>query len=149
MAPTLATYHAPGLGLLQTEGMRAAVESVNYVCALPRLTDGPRGDGHHVLVLPGLMAGDKSTLGLRHVLNLRGYRPHTWRQGLNIGPTHPTMAGLTRRLGTLYVRGNRPVSVVGWSLGGILGEPASRRIPQPGVGSRAASGPGGVQLTCR
>lgn len=129
MTQTLASYTAPNIGLLQTEAVRAGFEFTRYLCALPRLSEGPPGDGHHVLVLPGLMAGDPSTLALRHLIRARGYVPHGWGRGLNIGPTLPRMEGLVSRLGALYERDNAPVSLVGWSLGGVLARELARSNP--------------------
>ena len=45
----------------------------------------PRGDGHPVLVLPGLAAGDASTALLRRFLRSRGYAASGWGQGINLG----------------------------------------------------------------
>jgi hypothetical protein len=51
------------------------------------LTDGgaAKGDGHPVLVLPGLMAGDDSTMPLRIFLKGRGYAVSGWGLGVNRG----------------------------------------------------------------
>ena len=46
----------------------------------------PSGDGHAVLVFPGLGASDISTLALRRFLKQQGYQAHGWNQGLNLGP---------------------------------------------------------------
>jgi hypothetical protein len=46
------------------EGRRALTEFGAFLNALPLLHLTPRGDGHPVLVIPGLMAGDDSTLPL-------------------------------------------------------------------------------------
>jgi hypothetical protein len=56
------------------------------VTALPWLRLVPRGDGHPVLVLPGLVASDRSTRLLRHFLAGRGYEVHGWGLGRNYGP---------------------------------------------------------------
>lgn len=115
---------------LLCEQLRAVGESAAFLAALPALSVGPRGDGHRVLVLPGLMAGDLTTVGLRHVLRARGYRPHAWRLGTNIGPTRSIHDGLVRRLAELSDDGAEPVSIIGWSLGGILARELARRHPE-------------------
>lgn len=122
-------YRAPRSSLL-CEQLRACAETGAFLAALPALSVGPRGDGHRVLVLPGLMADDLTTVGLRHVLRVRGYRPHAWRLGTNIGPTRHIHDGLVRRLAELSADGERPVSIVGWSLGGILARELARRHPE-------------------
>ena len=44
-----------------------------------------RGDGHPVLVLPGLLADDGSTHALRSFLNSHGYMARGWKLGRNFG----------------------------------------------------------------
>ncbi len=89
---------APPLGLLAAEGSRAAAELGLYLAARPALACAPRGDGHPVLVLPGLGAGDLSTRVLRRYVRTRGYHVHRWRLGRNVGPTQQIVDGLTERV---------------------------------------------------
>ncbi|GAA4759663.1 esterase/lipase family protein [Actinomycetospora chibensis] len=101
------------------------------VTALGRsvLRAAPLGDGHPVLVLPGLGAGDASTRVLRRVLRHRGYRAHGWHLGRNLGPTAEVVEGVPARLAELHERYARRVSIVGWSLGGLYARDAARRAP--------------------
>src|ERR1044072_8894294 len=73
--------------LMFVEG-RAISELGAFLGALPLLSLAPRGDGHPVLVLPGLMASDTSTRPLRSFLKSRGYAVSGWRQGRNLGLRH-------------------------------------------------------------
>ena len=57
-------------------------------------TFAPRGDGHAVLVLPGLLASDSSTALLRRFLRLLGYQVRGWSLGRNLGPTDEVLDGL-------------------------------------------------------
>jgi hypothetical protein len=86
----------------------------------------PRGDGHPVLVLPGLLAGDFSTLPLRRFLRAIGHDARGWGLGVNVGPTD----ALRRKLDDLLLatRGahGQRVSLVGWSLGGIYARELAR-----------------------
>ena len=52
---------APPSRLLQLLELRATWELAAGVAALPWLRLAPRGDGHPVLVMPGLVASDFST----------------------------------------------------------------------------------------
>ena len=124
-----AGYRAPHRALLWSEQLRAGAETAAYFAALPTLSRGPRGDGHSVLVLPGLLADDRSTIALRHLLRRRGYRPHAWGLGRNIGPTRRITEGLLRRLDEVHERSGQPVSLIGWSLGGILARELTRVAP--------------------
>ena len=55
--------HAPSNVLFLTEGFRALLDLGMLLGSAPILTALPAGDGHPVMVLPGLMGSDSSTLG--------------------------------------------------------------------------------------
>ena len=121
----------PALRHYLSEPGRAAADLGKYIAArplvLPRL---PQGDGHPVLVLPGLLADDISTGILRGRLRGLGYRAHGWKLGRNIGPTARCVDGLESRMAELADRYGRAVSLVGWSLGGIYARDIARRSPE-------------------
>lgn len=114
-----------------TEPHRAAIEHATYLHMIPSLVAAHAGEGcgHNVLVIPGLMTSDPSTTLLRHTLHLCRYRPHGWRQGLNIGPTRRIMSGIDDQIHRLTDAEGGPVSVVGWSLGGLLAQDLAQRLP--------------------
>jgi pimeloyl-ACP methyl ester carboxylesterase len=120
---------APPLSWYLTDPARAVWEYGLFIASGPLMSALPRGDGHPVLVLPGLMAGDSSTRPLRGVLRRLGYHVHGWRLGRNIGPTAQAVNGMRARLDDLSERHGRPVSVLGWSLGGIFARELARRSP--------------------
>jgi pimeloyl-ACP methyl ester carboxylesterase len=117
----------PSPFLLALEG-RAWLEFAALIPAWPFLNRAPRGDGHPVLVLPGWMAGDGSTRALRWFLRARGYWAHGWRLGRNLGPARDTMEALGERFHELRERHQRPLSIIGWSLGGIYARELARRF---------------------
>src|SRR4051812_36289158 len=100
-----------------------------YLAARPLLPRLPQGDGHPVLVIPGLLADDTSTRILRTTLRRLGYRVHGWRLGRNIGPTEACVNGMRDRIEDLNNRYGEPVSLIGWSLGGIFARAIARRTP--------------------
>jgi pimeloyl-ACP methyl ester carboxylesterase len=120
---------APPLQLYVSDPGRAAVEFGLLLGALPLSKALPTGDGHPVLVLPGLMAGDDSTWPLRRILRRLGYRAHGWRLGRNLGPTPAAVTGMRDRLDDLHSRYHEPVSLIGWSLGGIYARALARNFP--------------------
>jgi hypothetical protein len=75
----------PSKILMLLEGRRALAELGAFLGALPLLNLTQNGDGHPVLVLPGLMAGDESTYPLRKFLEGRAYAVKGWGLGLNRG----------------------------------------------------------------
>ena len=58
----------PSKLLLALEGCRASLEYAATLATLPILHSAQRGDGHSVLIFPGLTADDVSTLALREFL---------------------------------------------------------------------------------
>ena len=112
--------------LILTELPRAAGEFGAAVALGPLLGRMPRGDGHHVIVLPGLAASDTSTRYLRRYLRNLGYFVHGWRLGRNVGPTDFITSGLRERMVALRETHGQPMSLVGWSLGGIYAREIAR-----------------------
>jgi pimeloyl-ACP methyl ester carboxylesterase len=119
----------PSLALFISEPGRALADYGAMLAASPLLFRAPRGDGHPVLVLPGLLAEDASTATLRRYLRSLGYEVHGWRLGRNLGPTAGILNGMTARLEELHRASGRPVSLVGWSLGGIFARELARSRP--------------------
>lgn len=119
----------PNGRLLALEAPRAAREMGAYVVARRVLAAAPEGDGHPVLVMPGLMGADGSTRVLRRFLRGLGYHVHAWRLGRNWGPTDRIIDGLGERFRGLVEQHGRRISLVGHSLGGIYARELARRAP--------------------
>lgn len=120
---------APATRLTLTEMPRAALELTALATVAPALAAERRGDGHPVLVLPGMVGGDVSTLGLRRYLTWLGYSVSSSRTGMNAGPTEALVSGLRARLEKLAAASGQPVSLIGWSLGGLYAHELARRAP--------------------
>jgi surfactin synthase thioesterase subunit len=84
---------------------------------------------HHVAVFPGFSAGDLSTFALRRHLQRRGFRAHRWRLGVNRGDVPVLIPQLIARTEALTERHGEPISLVGWSLGGVLAREVARERP--------------------
>lgn len=127
----MSEIRAPSLRLALSEGGRALSDLAALPLAAPLLQTAPRGDGHSVLVLPGFIAGDGSTNILRRFISGRGYKSHPWTLGQNLG--HRTVGAkgerILDRLEEMYEDSGRKVSLVGWSLGGIIAREMARRQP--------------------
>lgn len=130
-APTNSTTQPPSMLLALTELPRAMAELGSLVPAAPFLATAPRGDGHPVLVLPGFTTTDRSTGVLRRYLTQMGYDAHTWDLGRNLGPRAIGREGekLLDRLASIHMLTGRKVSLVGWSLGGVMARMVSRQVP--------------------
>lgn len=121
----------PSKLLALTELPRALAELGSLPWASPLLMTAPRGDGHPVLVLPGFITSDVSTSLLRRYLAALGHDAHAWELGRNLGPKAIGRQGerLVERLRTIHERTGRTVSLVGWSLGGVMARQVARRLP--------------------
>jgi pimeloyl-ACP methyl ester carboxylesterase len=118
----------PSKLLLLAEG-RAFLEVGLGLATAPLLRLAARGDGHTVLVLPGFMASDRSTGHLREVLKRLGYDAQGWELGRNLGGIGRLRHLLHDRLIALHHQSGRKVSLVGWSLGGVLARDLALTMP--------------------
>src|SRR5579862_3909512 len=75
---------SPSLALYAREPF-ALVELTAFIAGRPLWSWLPRGDGHPVLVIPGLVQTDLSTLPLRAFLRHRGYVVAAANMGRNTG----------------------------------------------------------------
>jgi hypothetical protein len=120
----------PPSRLLFALELRAFPELGGFVASLPLLTAlAPRGDGHPVLVLPGLVTSDRSTVPLRSFLKGRGYATYGWALGRNYGPLPGFEQKMLDRVKQLADKHGRKVSLVGWSLGGIYARQLAKMLP--------------------
>ncbi len=121
----------PPLAFAMLELWRAGIELSALPWAAPVLGAAPTGDGHPVLVLPGFATGDRSTVLLRRYLHDLGYQAHRWKLGRNFDHYSVGMDGewLAARIRAIREASGRKVSLVGWSLGGMLAREAARHDP--------------------
>jgi alpha-beta hydrolase superfamily lysophospholipase len=121
----------PSTTLLVLEPLRAAAD---YVAGMaPLAVPLPLGDGHPVLVFPGLGASGTATADLRRRLQQLGYEVYDWEQGVNVGLS-PDDNLMLERLGDhlkqIYALHRRSVSLVGWSFGGIYARQLAAKYPE-------------------
>jgi pimeloyl-ACP methyl ester carboxylesterase len=115
--------------LAVTEPARTLAGAGAFAAALPLLAVAPRGEPHPVLVLPGLLASDLSTRLLRGWVGRLGYPTVGWALGRNRGPSAEVDAQLPVLVDRLVTEHGAPVSIVGWSLGGIFARRLALRVP--------------------
>lgn len=117
--------------LAALEPFRAGVELASLGASMGPLMLAPRGDGHRVLVLPGLGGGDGSTAPLRHYITWLGYDALLWNLGTNRGITQmwPRLTGRIHEILDPLPK-TETISLVGWSLGGTLALGLSFALPR-------------------
>lgn len=126
--PDWSDLRAPNAWLLMLEG-RAPWESMALLASLPWLRRLPPGDGHPVMVFPGLGANDLTTAPLRALLGSLGYATQPWGQGFNFGPRAGVLDRIKADLQALQRRHHRKVSLIGWSLGGLYARELAKECP--------------------
>ena len=120
--------NAPGPLLMMMEA-RAPWEYAAMLAAAPWLNKLPIGDGHPVVVFPGLGAADMSTVPLRNFLRDRGYTPYAWKQGFNFGPRRGVLDSCRAHVQQVAQRHQEKVSLIGWSLGGLYAREIAKEQP--------------------
>lgn len=110
--------------------LRTGYELGATLAARPVMRQWPLGDGRPVLVLPGFLGSSQSTLYLRWFLRRQGYYAHDWRLGPNLGVRDGLADALGARLHEVYAKHQQPVSLIGWSAGGIYACELARQHPE-------------------
>lgn len=87
------------------------------------------GQGRPVIVIPGFMVHDVILTRLRRTLALAGYDARGWGMGLNRGLRPDTVDALVALLETVHTQTGRPVSLIGWSLGGLFAREIAKIRP--------------------
>jgi len=126
---TTAPHPPPPSLLFRFLELRSIPELGAFALTYPLLRRVPHGDGHPVLVLPPLGAGDAATIPLRAFLRGRGYAARGWGLGRNRGPVPGMAARLRECLVRTRARHGRTVSLIGWSLGGIYARELAKAFP--------------------
>ncbi len=111
--------HVPMLVTALSES-RALLELSEYFIKLPSLISKKRGTGQPVLVIPGFSTGDSATYLMRWYLREQNFRPEPWNLGINTGPKKVLYTGIVNRIKEITDQYSEPVSLVGWSLGGLF-----------------------------
>jgi len=108
----------PSLFLFMTEGMRGVWDRIRSWSFRRNHKKLPKGDGHPVLVIPGLLSNDLVTKPLRTVLEHLNYKVYGWGLGINLA-NFDEVEILNKTLHTIYKTHGEKVSIIGWSLGGL------------------------------
>jgi len=112
-----------------TEGGRALLELGSYL-PYRMLNKLPKdGDGHPVLILPGFLASDFSTIPLRSFVDKLGYTVYGWGQGRNLA-NEEYVDLLLEKVDKIHEKHQSKISIIGWSLGGIYARQLGKEKPE-------------------
>jgi len=115
--------------LLGLEPVRAVFEYASM--HLMNTTPFPPGDGHPVVIFPGLVPDRISTAPLKEFCGKLGYSAYDWIQGVDNGPQGDLDAcidDLAAHVRELTSAHRRRVSLIGWSLGGIYAREVAKKL---------------------
>lgn len=123
------TIKRPSFFWAATEVVRAAAElgaylPYQYMNRIPK-----DGDGHPVLILPGFLASDFSTVPLRNFIDKLGYKVHGWGEGRNFANAE-YLDLLLEKIDSIYQKQGEKISLIGWSLGGIYARQIAKSRPE-------------------
>jgi hypothetical protein len=122
------TLDAPSLRDLMGEGL-AVLREMRLSPRLIHLGPVPLGDGHPVMVLPAFLCSDTMNRSFRDWLTVLGYTVEGWGAGVNIGPTASAVRTADAILRHCTDKTGRKASLVGISLGGVLGRALANTYP--------------------
>lgn len=129
----LARWPAKGSGLglksILKESAGRAVTVARPPAFPPRESVTP-GAGQGVLVIPGFLTGDSTTVRLRTFLWRSGYHAEGWQSGINLGPRSKPIERLKRRVEKLADLTGGKVVLTGISLGGVFAREVAKMMPE-------------------
>lgn len=118
----------PSLGLLLGEARVLGdwARGARHNFGIARKHDGA---GHPVVILPGFMVAEARMELLRQTLIQAGYRAFGWGLGRNLGVTSDVLERLDARLDKIARTTDAPVTLLGWSLGGLIAREYAKYAP--------------------
>jgi hypothetical protein len=118
--PVTGPVTRPSIGLFGTEPFRAAMEFLSH--KLTYKEPSREGDGHPVMIFPGLGSDGRAMAPLREYCQSLGYTALDWGRGFNKGPqgdVEAWLADLAEDVREQLAEHPQPATLIGWSLGGI------------------------------
>jgi pimeloyl-ACP methyl ester carboxylesterase len=106
----------------------ALLQLVRLSRAAPWLARAPRGRGQVVIDVPGWKSPESAMAPLRSYLRALGYDSRGWGFGINRGNPERDVELLAGHIENT-IRDDRPIALVGWSLGGVIAREVARIMP--------------------
>lgn len=110
---------------------RAPFEFASLGLNAKQLRNAPKGDGRPLILVPGYLTDDYAMWPLGRYLRYLGYHVYYTEMGRNMGDVDVDMLRLGERIETISSElKDEAVTVLGWSLGGVLAREAARLFPK-------------------
>ncbi|MDP5071752.1 MAG: alpha/beta fold hydrolase [Congregibacter sp.] len=107
--------------------LRAPIDWASVLLRAPQLACASKGDGRPIMLLPGYGTDERSMRPLGRYLKYLGYDVHDWGLGRNRGDVDEDMVRVGERARKLQdERGGASITLIGWSLGGVVAREAAR-----------------------
>jgi len=123
-------HPATFFGLFGIDFWRAALEFASHHIALAEANPAA-GDGHPVIIFPGMGSGGTAVAQLRGTASRWGTKPSTWGRGFNRGPQGDIdawLADLKEHTAELLSGFEKSATFIGWSVGGIYARELSKMM---------------------
>lgn len=127
---SLRPIERPSLALFGVEPLRAAFEYASHKVR-PASTRPPAGDGHPVIIFPGMGTDGSAVAPLRRYCRSLGYEAVDWGRGFNLGPKGDIdawLSDLQDHTSELLSGFSQRATFIGWSLGGIYARELSKTM---------------------
>jgi len=115
----------PSIFLFFTEMFRALWELKRVRPFIKNYKVKEKVDAHMIMVIPGFLASDLSTKPLRQFLTKIGYKTCGWDLGTNLADLEQ-LEIIANKIDRLYEENGEPISLIGWSLGGVYARELAR-----------------------
>jgi pimeloyl-ACP methyl ester carboxylesterase len=125
------SVQSPHLGMLALEPVRALLEFARMQLTEPSPAHA-RGDGHAVVLFPGLGADHRFMDPLARHCEQLGYDVYHWGRGRNTGPEGEAavwLDALAMEVDGLVAPARREITLIGWSLGGLYAREIAKALP--------------------
>jgi len=108
----------------------AVRELVRLPARKSALSGAPKGDGRTIVLFPGYSTADRFLYPLARFLRSRGHEVAGWGLGRNDGDVFGKIDRVRAHVSSLAEETGRPVSLLGWSLGGVFAREVARDAPE-------------------
>lgn len=118
-------------GLSRLRELASPIDIVAGVRSAPALRNAPKGDTRPIVLIPGYLAVDASMAPMGQFLKSLDYRTFSSGLGYNAGDVDQDVQRMGARVQEVQAQcDGAPVTIIGWSLGGVIARETARLFPE-------------------